>query len=173
MKTFEQFISEKYKPVQDETCGIEDNQAFRTGDVINYVEKHCKIEDVKVSELKKFSSLTKDNIENLLLISVHADGIDDLIKKYGKKSTIKDLSEDEKEKVIELETKVFMKTNLKYPIVVITDKKGKYTGILDGNHRVAKADKLGYDTIKSYVIPYDELVKNLENINENLRTIYK
>jgi len=34
MKTFQQFINEKYKPVQDETCGIDDNQVFRTGDII-------------------------------------------------------------------------------------------------------------------------------------------
>jgi len=101
----------------------------------------------------------------MYLVSVHAGGgIEDLIKKYGRKATVKNLNNDEKKRVIDLETKRCMKTSLEYPIIVITDKNGKYKGLLDGNHRLVKADKLGNDTIKAYVLPYDELVKNLENI---------
>ena len=74
MKTFEQFINEKYKPVEDETCGIEDNQSFRTGDIINYAEENHDVENIKVSEIRKFSSLSEENIDGMLLISVHAGG---------------------------------------------------------------------------------------------------
>lgn len=60
--------------------------------------------------------------------------------------------------------------NLDYPII-IGSYKGEYVKIIDGHHRLAKALKLGEETIKSRILNFDqspEYLKNLFGVRESM-----
>ena len=48
---------------------------------------------------------------------------------------------------------------LKYPIIVIANDKGKIFAIADGTHRVQKADELGMKEIQSHIIPKNDMAE--------------
>jgi hypothetical protein len=57
-----------------------------------------------------------------------------------------------------------IKANLHYPIIIVSNKDGEITKILDGLHRINKAYMLRRRNIKAYIIPENELLifKNLQ-----------
>lgn len=67
------------------------------------------------------------------------------------------------------------KADLKYPIIVVKDEKEDKYSIVDGMHRVYKAQSQGLDKINAYILTYDDLnniqpaevfEKKTANINE-------
>jgi len=63
-------------------------------------------------------------------------------------------------KIVHIPTSQFkhiMKTHLKYPIIVTSNKNDKINAILDGHHRVKKAEILNKKTLKAYIIPEADL----------------
>lgn len=152
---FDEFIKEKFdykehKPLEG-VCGVKIGK---------------KEIEMKISDLVEFAK--KYDIEDIDLDKLHHKGLwkDDTWKKGGvlkpagsdKWLKWKDLS-DEQKKDMEEEVKTTIdRANLKYPIIIAKSKRGKMT-IVDGNHRVEKAYKLGKDTIKARVIPDEDLLK--------------
>ena len=122
--------------------------------------------EADVSDLIKFSK--NYDIEIIELDKLHKKGLwgGDKFKKTGtvkpegsdKWVKYKDLTNKQKEDFNEEVDTVINKSNLKYPIIVSKGKRGKLT-ILDGNHRVEKAHKLGKNTIKARVIPEEDILK--------------
>jgi len=51
------------------------------------------------------------------------------------------------------------KAELQYPIIVISNDQGKIFAIADGTHRVQKADAIGMTSIKSHIIPKNDMAE--------------
>ena len=47
--------------------------------------------------------------------------------------------------------------SLQYPIIVVANETGKIFSILDGTHRVQKADSVGLEVIKGHIIPKGDM----------------
>ena len=163
---FEDFIKEEfdykeYKPLEG-TCGMsigkKDIEA-NVGDMVKFAKKY-DIEDIEVSKLQHKGAWREDSYKKTGMVK--PEGVDKWMK-------YKDLSLKQKKEFEDEINTTIDKSNLKYPIIVAKSKKGKLT-ILDGNHRVEKAHKLGKTTIKAYVIPEEDVLKefayDLKSISE-------
>ena len=152
MKTFEQFVNEKWDD-KNHVFGMKlSNKKEITGiviDLVNFAEKY-PIKEYSVDELYKLGGW-----HNYKDITVKNKSTNKYVK-------LNDISKEEKEKEIEKINKEVMKSNLKYPIIV-SEKDNKATNILDGNHRVEKAHILKHDKIKGYSIPEEDLLKKFKN----------
>jgi hypothetical protein len=92
-----------------------------------------------------------------------------------------------KEKVISWnndpeEQKKIDRADLQYPILIFVDNNGEFLSIIDGNHRVQKAIKLGNEFIDAKIITLSKLPRNIkkvfqhlnkQGVNEQLRDVLK
>lgn len=158
IKTFEQYINEKYdqSPLEG-TCGVsigKKKYIFYIKTLIKFCEDNYDISNVKIDDLIKLSCFKDVDVEN---------------NKPDKNSSIiinnkwvkaKDVTDEEWKQFKKEQYDQLMKSNLKYPIIITVDNNDKIKAILDGNHRVKKAKILKKDIIKAYKIPEND-IKNL------------
>jgi hypothetical protein len=158
MKTYSQFINEKkkYDPLAG-TCSVsvgDDVFEFNIGKIINFAKKNYEVSEIPLDELYKLSAFKDVDVEG----SKPSKNSSLLIKGKWKKGN--DITDEEWEKFKKEQYDIVMKSNLRYPIVVVVNKKDKVKAILDGNHRVKKAKLLDKESVKAYKIP-EEDIKNL------------
>lgn len=147
----EKFNYDDYDPM-DGTFGTKidgvDIEA-KVGDLIKFSEDY-PIEKIDMSKLLKQGLWNKEKFKTQGKVNID-----------GKWIEYKNLTDEQKKDFNEEVDTTIMKANLKYPIIVSRSEKGKIT-ILDGNHRVEKAGKLGKKDISAHVIPEEDVLKKFK-----------
>ena len=154
MKTFDQFVNENYEPLGEvATCTIKgQNYSFKVKNLYDFIRlKNYNVVDLNVKEVGKFGNFDDDNRENLLIR-------DKITLKWIKYD---DLPKDKQKEFDDRENIRIDSTNLKYPIIVCINDKKEYN-IMDGNHRLKKAQKLHKETIKAHIIPEQEIIDSIK-----------
>jgi hypothetical protein len=64
----------------------------------------------------------------------------------------------------EEEIKKIEKADLKYPILIFVDNRGRFISIIDGHHRAQKAVRKGLKTIKGKIIPVNSLPNKMKKV---------
>jgi len=102
---------------------------------------------------------------------------DDLTNSYVKDENtndewvlFKNLSLEHKIAIVEEKENRINNSSLEYPIIVILNSEGIYF-VVDGNHRLKKASRLGVKEIETYLLTENEILKAFEN--KELRKIEK
>ena len=150
------FINEKHEPLEGK-CGVtigDKELTFTVKDIIKYAEDNYKYERISVEDiydLGLFNEQGKGEGEATFLVD-------------GEWQTEDEISPEEKSKFDKEQKDIIEAADLKYPIIVAS-KGDKITAIIDGNHRLEKANNRGNKTIKAYVLPEEDLLKDWpENI---------
>ena len=68
----------------------------------------------------------------------------------------------------EKENKKINRADLKYPILIFVNDKGKFITIIDGHHRTQKAIRQGLEKIKAKLIPINSLPKKIRKVFKNI-----
>ena len=145
-KLNEKFDKAEWKPLEGIFGATVDNTEIegKVSDLIKFIKNnHFPVEEFDVKNLYKTAGWHE-------MKNVTVNG-----KKY------KDLSKEEKADFDEENKGAIMNANLKYPIIVTKNDKGKID-VLDGNHRVEKAYILKRDKIKGIVVPKEDIIKNFK-----------
>ena len=99
------------------------------------------------------------DVQSLPGISAYADSVPDEfveVNVEGKWSKLSDLSPDELKAFRRQWQEDIMLSDLKYPIIV-AERQGKPLEVIDGNHRLEKAIKMGKSKIQGYGVPESDL----------------
>jgi hypothetical protein len=67
------------------------------------------------------------------------------------------------------EDKKIEKADLRYPILIFINDKGKFLTIIDGHHRAHKAIKKGLKNIKVKLIPINSLPKEMKKVFKDIK----
>jgi len=113
-------------------------------DLVDF-SKEYKVQNLEIKDLPKSLWNDRESVEVF---------INGKLKKY------KDLSPEQKKEQDDLINQKIDNSDLKYPIIVAKDKEEKIKSILDGNHRLAKAQKLGKSKIRAIIIPEQDIIKH-------------
>lgn len=157
---FDEFIKEEFDYYKDHKplegmCGTTIkgvNYDFKVKDIIKFAKENYEVKDAKLSDVYKvslFKKLYSKSPDKKASMEIDGEWVE------GDKMT-----DEQWKKFQEEQQEIVMKSNLKYPILLTVDKKGKIKGVIDGNHRVLKAKILKHDFIKAYHIPEEDIVKN-------------
>jgi hypothetical protein len=116
---------------------------FNIAQLVNYLEgKKFPIKTILVIELSRFD--TWDNFDNVT------------INKNGKYIKFNDLKKEDQEKHKKIIENSIMKTDLKYPIILLQNN-NKIEAIIDGKHRTQKAKLTGVKTLPAYILSKEDL----------------
>ena len=104
------------------------------------------------------------DVQSLPGMSAHADSAPEFVEINvgGKWSKLSDLSPDELEVFRRQEQEDIMSSDLKYPIIV-AERQGNPLLVIDGNHRLEKAIKMGKSKIRGYGVPEDDLFSRFKS----------
>ena len=122
---------------------------FKVGDIVKFASDNYKSEPIKVAD-----------IYELGLYNDVGDKGDKYAVVDGKEIKVKDLTREQRKKVRKAIDDVVEIADLRYPIIVTVNRRGRYTGIIDGHHRLEKAHNKGKKLIRAYVIPEQDIIRH-------------
>ena len=173
MKTFKQFVNEKveeHKPL-DGTCGTTirgKTFEFNVGKIIDFAKKNYQSQIVNLNDIYELTFFK--SVQNLDVIDKNAE-----VNINGEWKKESELSKEELKKFRDEQIEIINMSNLRYPIILTQNNRGRIVGILDGNHRVKKAKQLGKDSVRAYIIPEKDILnlskEELDKLKKN-KTYY-
>ena len=106
------------------------------------------VQKISVDSVKRLSFFTPD----------YASKESDSVMINNKWKNLSDLTDEEKEEFEARSSKEVDGVDLAAPIIIVVDDSGKPTHIVDGSHRIAKAAKLGKETLPAKVFTEKEVL---------------